>query len=70
MGSLSTASAMIVLGPKMMTWDDWACQKTVVVRKTRRKEVVPEGKMGFGILNKIWSQAYDMSATKNFTFSR
>ena len=46
MGSLMTPSAVIVPGPKVMTWDDWVSQKTVVVRRTRRKEVVPEGQMG------------------------
>jgi len=49
MGSLMTPSAVIVPGPKVMTWDDWMIQKTVVVRRTRRKEVVPEGQLGFGI---------------------
>ena len=49
MGSLTTPSAVIIPGPKVMTWDDWVSQKTVVVRRTRRKEVVPEGQMGFGI---------------------
>ena len=49
MGSLTTPSAVIVPGPKVMTWDDWVSQKTVVVRRTRRKEVVPEGQLGFGI---------------------
>ena len=49
MGSLTTPSAVIVPGPKVMTWDDWVSQRTVVVRRTRRKEVVPEGQMGFGI---------------------
>jgi len=49
MGSLTTPSAVIVPGPKVMTWDDWVTQKTVVVRRIRRKEVVPEGQMGFGI---------------------
>jgi hypothetical protein len=49
MGSLTTPSAVIVPGPKVMTWDDWVTTKTVVVRRTRRKEVVPEGQMGFGI---------------------
>jgi hypothetical protein len=48
MGSLTTPSAVIVPGPKVMTWDDWVRQKTVVVRRTRRKEVVPEGQIGFG----------------------
>jgi len=33
----------------VMTWDDWVSQKTVVVRRTRRKEVIPEGQMGLGI---------------------
>ncbi|NPV78410.1 MAG: hypothetical protein HPY59_18795, partial [Anaerolineae bacterium] len=49
MGSLTTPSAVIIPGPKVMTWEDWVSQKTVVVRRTRRKEVVPEGQMGFGI---------------------
>jgi hypothetical protein len=49
MGSLTTPSAVIVPGPKVMTWDDWVSTKTVVVRRTRRKEVIPEGQMGFGI---------------------
>jgi len=48
MGSLTTPSAVIVPSPKVMTWDDWVSQKTVVVRRTRRKEVVPEGQMGLG----------------------
>ncbi len=49
MGSLTTPSAVIIPGPKVMTWDDWMIQKTVVVRKTKRKETVPEGQMGLGL---------------------
>ena len=49
MGSLTTPSAAILLGPKVMTWDEWVSQKPVIVRKTRRKEVVPESQMGLGI---------------------
>ena len=49
MGSLTTPSAVIIPGPKVMTWDDWVSQKAVVVRRARRKEVIPEGQMGFGI---------------------
>jgi hypothetical protein len=49
MGSLTTPSAVIVPGPKVMTWDDWIGQKTMVVRRTRRTEVVTERQMGFGI---------------------
>lgn len=49
MGSLTTPSAAIVPGPKVLTWDEWVGHKTVIVRKTRRKEVVPEGQMGLGI---------------------
>lgn len=49
MGSLTTPSAAIVPGPKVLTWDEWVTQKTVIVRKTKRKEVVPEGQMGLGI---------------------
>ena len=49
MGSLTTPSAVIIPGPKVITWDDLMSQKTVVVRRTRRKEVVPEGQLGLGI---------------------
>lgn len=49
LGSLTIPSAVIVPGPKVLTWDEWVTQKTVIVRKTRRKEVVPEGQMGLGI---------------------
>jgi hypothetical protein len=36
-------------GPKVMTWIEWITQKTVIVRKMRRKEAVQEGQMGLGI---------------------
>ena len=49
MGSLTTPSAIIVPSTKVMTWNDWVNQKTVIVRKTKRKEVVPEGQMGFNL---------------------
>mgnify|MGYP001124985464 CR=1 FL=1 len=49
MGSLTNPSAVIIPGPKVMTWDDWVGQKTVMVRRTRRKEVITEGQLGFGI---------------------
>jgi hypothetical protein len=49
MGSLTTPSAVIVPGPKVMTWDEWVPTKTVVVRRTRRKEIIPEGQLGLGI---------------------
>jgi len=49
MGSLTMPSATILPGPKVLTWDEWVSQKTVIVRKTRRKEVMPEGQMGLGI---------------------
>ena len=49
MGSLTTPSATIAPGPKVLSWDEWVTQKTVIVRKMRRKEVVPEGQMGLGI---------------------
>ena len=49
LGSLTTPSAVIIPGTKVMTWDEWVSQKTVVVRRTRKKEVVVEGQMGFGI---------------------
>jgi hypothetical protein len=48
MGSLTTPSAVIVSRPKVMTWDEWMIQKTVAVKKTKRKEVIPEGQMGLG----------------------
>jgi len=40
---------VIVPGPKVMTWEDWVSQKTVVVRRTKRKEVVLDGQLGLGI---------------------
>jgi hypothetical protein len=49
MGSLTMPSAVIVPGAKVLTWDEWVTQKTVIARKTRRKEVIPEGQMGLGI---------------------
>jgi hypothetical protein len=49
MSSLTTPSAVIVPGPKVMTWDDWVTTKAVIVRRMRRKEMVPEGQMEFGI---------------------
>jgi hypothetical protein len=49
MGSLTTPSAAILPGPKVLTWDEWVTQKTVVMRKTRRREVVAEGQLGLGI---------------------
>ena len=49
MGSLTTPSAVIVPGPKVMTWDEWVTTKTVVVRRIRKKEVVPEGQIGLGL---------------------
>ena len=49
MGSLTMPSAVIVPGPKVLTWDEWVTQKTVIVRKMRRKELIPEGQMRFGI---------------------
>lgn len=49
MGSLTTPSAAIVPSPMVMTWDDWVSQKTVVVRRTKRKEAIPEGQLGLGI---------------------
>ena len=48
-GSLTLPSAVIVPGPKVMTWDEWVGQKAVVVRRIKRKEVIPEGQMGLGI---------------------
>jgi len=49
MGSLTVPSATIVPGSKVLTWDEWVTQKTVIVRKSRRKELIPEGQMGLGI---------------------
>ena len=49
MGSLTTPSAVILPGPKVLTWDEWVSQKSVIVRKTRKKGVVPESQMGLGI---------------------
>ncbi|HAD06931.1 MAG TPA: hypothetical protein DCE76_07200 [Anaerolineaceae bacterium] len=49
LGSLTTPSAAILPGPKVLTWDEWVTQKSVTVRKTRRKEVVPESQMELGI---------------------
>jgi superfamily II DNA or RNA helicase len=49
MGSLTTPSATIMPGPKVLTWDEWVTQRTVIVRKSKRKEVVPEAQMGLGI---------------------
>jgi hypothetical protein len=39
-----------------MTWDDWVSQKTVVVRRTRRKEVAPEGQMDGNLVEEALGQ--------------
>jgi hypothetical protein len=49
LGSMTTPSAVILPGPKVLTWDEWVGQKTVIVRKSRSKEIIPEGQMGLGI---------------------
>jgi hypothetical protein len=49
LGSMTTPSAVILRGVKVMTWSDWMAEKVVVVRRKSRKEVVPEGQMGLGI---------------------
>jgi len=49
MGSLTTPSAVIVPDPKVLTWDQWVAQKTVIVRRSKRKEGIPAGQMGLGI---------------------
>jgi hypothetical protein len=49
LGSLTTPSATITPDPEVLTWEDWVGQKTVIVRKTRKKEVVPEGQMELGV---------------------
>lgn len=48
MGSLTMPSAVIQPGPKVMTWNEWVTQKTLNVHRTRRKELITEGQMGFG----------------------
>ena len=48
-GSLTTPSAVIGLGSKVISWDEWLTQKTIVVRRAKRKEVVLEGQMGLEI---------------------
>jgi hypothetical protein len=49
MGSMITPSAIIVPDPKVLTWGEWVTQKTVVVRMSKKKEVIPQGQMGLGI---------------------
>ncbi len=49
LGSLTTPSATILPCEKVLTWSDWMAERAVVMRKKSRKEVVPEGQMGFGI---------------------
>ncbi len=49
LGSLTTPSAVILPGEKVLTWSDWMAEKVVVVRRKSRREVVPEGQMGLGI---------------------
>lgn len=49
LGSLTTPSAMILPGPKVLTWEEWAGQQAVALRRSRRKELVPEEQMGLGI---------------------
>ncbi|MAT45442.1 MAG: hypothetical protein CL609_24200 [Anaerolineaceae bacterium] len=49
LGSLTLPSAVIVPGTKTLTWDEWINQKTIVLSRPKRKEIVPEGQMGFGI---------------------
>jgi hypothetical protein len=48
MSSLTTPSAVILPGPEVMTWVEWVTQKTVIVRRTKRKDVVAEVQMGLG----------------------
>lgn len=49
MGSMTLPSVVIVPASRVMTWDDWLVQKNIATRKNRKKEVVQEGQMGFGI---------------------
>mgnify|MGYP001767104694 CR=1 FL=1 len=48
-GSLTFPNIVIILRPKGITWDEWVRQKKLIVQKTKRKEVVPEGQMGLEI---------------------
>lgn len=48
-GSLTMPDVAILPYPKVLTWDEWVGQKTVVVRKMKRKEVMPESQMELGI---------------------
>jgi hypothetical protein len=49
LGSLTIPSAVIVPGPRVMTWDDWVVHRNVSTRKGGRKVIVTEGQMGLGI---------------------
>jgi hypothetical protein len=49
LGSLTTPSAVILPGEKVLTWSDWMAEKVLVVRRKSRREVIPEGQMGLGI---------------------
>ena len=49
LGSMTTQSAVILPGEKVLSWSDWMAERTVVIRRKSRKEVVPEGQMGLGI---------------------
>ncbi len=49
LGSMTTPSVVITPGEKVVTWSDWMSEKTVVIRRVKKKEVVPEGQMGLGI---------------------
>ena len=49
LGSLTTPSATILPGEKILTWSDWMAERAVVMRRKSKKEVVPEGQMGLGI---------------------
>ena len=46
---VTTQSAVILPGEKVLSWSDWMAERTVVIRRKSRKEAVPEGQMGFGI---------------------
>ena len=46
---VTTQSAVILPGEKVLSWSDWMAERTVVIRRKSRKEVVPEGQMGLGI---------------------
>lgn len=49
LGSLTTPSAVLLPRPKVLTWEEWAGQQAVALRRIRRKELVPQDQMGLGL---------------------